>query len=368
MTVFAIEGRPGRWRATLALLALAACSPEVGPEPLEPAGPPDENAAEAPLSAETRHGPVTATVSLAPPSPRLGDSLVLTLTVAAEPGVAVEMPAFGDALGRFAIIDFAPRQETTEHGARHSQRYTLQVSASGRQRIPRLRVTFVDERGTSTGQDPPRRELMTDELGFKVASMLPQGAVAAELRGPRAPLPELTGPWLARHWPWLAGALGGLGGIVLGVVLWRRRQAVRARLTAYDRALARLRRLQRAGLPAASAVDAWYVELSDIVRRYIEERFALRAPELTTEEFLAEAGRSALSTPHRGLLSAFLDTCDRVKFARYHPRQEESREALDIARRFLDETRLDEARPAGAEAAPAPAPAAAERAAAREAA
>ena len=82
------------------------------------------------------------------------------------------------------------------------------------------------------------------------------------------------------------------------------------------------------------------MELSDIVRRYIEARFGLRAPELTTEEFLAEAGRSADLTPsHRSLLSAFLERCDRVKFARYSPGDTESHEALQLARQFLRETR-----------------------------
>ena len=94
-------------------------------------------------------------------------------------------------------------------------------------------------------------------------------------------------------------------------------------------------------------MDPWYVELSDIVRRYVEERFSLRAPELTTEEFLLEAGRSSeLSSNHRSLLSDFLERCDRVKFARYSPGADESREALEVAARFLAESRAGEA-PAG---------------------
>ena len=130
-----------------------------------------------------------------------------------------------------------------------------------------------------------------------------------------------------------------LASLVAGLVAWVRRAAERARLTAFDRALARLDRLERRGLPSGDAADAWYVELSDIVRRYIEERFALRAPELTTEEFLAEAGRSAeLTASHREVLSAFLATCDRVKFARYSPGEDESQGALDVAKRFLNET------------------------------
>ena len=356
--------RRARLSPQLALVcALAACgqgersSPETdaGEERAADAATADA-AAEGPLRAETREGPVTASVSLTPAAPRLGDPMVLTLVVKAAEGVTVQMPAFGDALGRFAIVDFTPRREATEDGVLWSQRYTLQVAASGRQRVPRLRVEFVDER---EGRDPKPRELLTDELGFQVASVLPEGEISAELRPPRPALAELEGPWLRRHWPWLAGAGVGLAAAGAGVWFWLRRAEQRARLTAFDRALARLERLRRAGLPEQSGMDAWYVELSDIVRRYIEERFALRAPEQTTEEFLLEAGRSALSGPHRQLLSAFLETCDRVKFARYHPGAGESQQALDEARRFLDETRGEANKPPAPEDAPAPAAAAA---------
>ena len=363
---FARPARPAGGRGIARLspvlafaLALAACAE------VEPAPPPSDADREAetvpvaePLRAETAEGPVTATVSLAPASPRLGDPLVLTLEVRAAAGVTVEMPAFGDALGRFAIVDFAPRREETADGVLSVQRYTLQVSASGRHRIPRLRVEFVDERA---GREPKPRELLTDELGFQVASVLPEGEAATELRPARPPLKELEGPWLRRHWPWLAGGGVAAAALTAGVVVWLRRAEQRARLTAFDRAVARLERLRRAGLPEQSGMDAWYVELSDIVRRYIEERFALRAPEQTTEEFLLEAGRSALSRPHRELLSAFLETCDRVKFARYSPGARESQQALDEARRFLDETRAIDAEPPAAEPTPASAGAGATR-------
>ena len=292
---------------------------------------------ETPLTAEIREGPVTGTVTLVPPAPRLGDALVLTLVVTAKTGVTVEMPAFGEALGRFAIVDFAPREEVTDDGVVQSQRYTLQSQMSGRQRIPRLRVEFLDERDPDT--EPLAKELLTDELPFVVASVLPEGEAFTELRPARAPLEEVHGPWLQRNWPWLVLGVVALAGVGVGIVAWLRRAEERARLTSFDRAMARIDRLERRGLPAADAADAWYVELSDIVRRYIEERFALRAPELTTEEFLAEAGRSPeLTAAHRELLSAFLATCDRVKFARYSPGEDESQGALDVAKRFLNET------------------------------
>ncbi len=324
-----------RFAALAALLAVASCQQE----PVDQGSAASAEDAATPLTAETREGPIAATVSLVPAEPRLGDPLTLTLSVEAAADVVVDMPAFGDALGRFAIIDYAPREELLEDGsARHVQRYTLEAPMSGRQRIPKLRIEYLDERDPAS--EARSRELLTDELGFTVASVLPEGEVGAALRPVRGPLAELEGPWLERHWPWLAALLALLIGAGVGVFLWLRRAEERARLTAYDRAWARLDRLQRSGLPDAGQLDAWYVELSDIVRRYIEERFRLRAPELTTEEFLLEARRAAgLSAPHRELLSAFLERCDRVKFARYSPGDDESREALDFARRFLRESR-----------------------------
>ncbi len=320
-------------------IALASCSPsEVESGSDEPAVP-DENAlVEEALSVQSSEGPVTAVVTLTPAEPRLGDPLVLTLAVTAKAGVTVDMPAFGDALGRFAIVDFTPSQEVADDGGvRLSQRYTLQAPTSGRQRIPRLRLEFLDERDPGVAAKP--RELLTDEIGFAVASVLPADQPLDELRPARAGLEELRGPWLRRNWPWLVVGLGVLAALAAGVVWWLRRAEERARSTAFDRAMARLDRLRRRGLPEGNAVDAWYVELSDIVRRYVEERFALRAPELTTEEFLVEAGRSReLTVEHRDLVSAFLATCDRVKFARYSPGDKESREALENARRFLTES------------------------------
>ncbi len=61
-------------------------------------------------------------------------------------------------------------------------------------------------------------------------------------------------------------------------------------------------------------------EVSKIIRRYIEERFSLQAPQLTTEEFLGELAESteALLASHRALLGDFLQHCDLAKFAGWY--------------------------------------------------
>ena len=295
--------------------------------------------AEEPLAVVTEEGPVKATVALSPPAPRLGDSLLLTLTVVAEAEVVVEMPAFGEALGRFAIIDFTPAgSEASDGKSTATQRYTLEAPLSGRHRIPRLRIEYRDERAGAAGAET--RELLTEELPFTIESVLPEGTVADTLLPMRDRLEE-RGAGVAL---WVGGVALGLTALAaVAAWLWRRQRALatlRKRETALDRALQRLARLELQGVPDDAGAGPWYVELSDIVRRYIEERLAVRAPELTTEEFLREAGRNeGFSQGHRDLLADFLERCDRVKFAAHRPGAEESRRALDAARRFLAETR-----------------------------
>ena len=316
--------------------ALAACGQIEAPATVS-AGPPDGNGAS--VSRVTEEGPVKLTVALTPAEPQLGDPLSLTLTVEAEDGVTVEMPAFGEALGRFSIVDFTPREETGPDGLWiATQRYTLQPPMSGRQRIPPLRIEYLDARPDYADGAEQYRELLSEELIVEVASVLPDGEVVAELRPVRPPLPELGRSFIARAWPWLVSGVVGLAALGFAVAVWQRRAAERRRVTAWDRAMRRLEALVSRGLPPPDEADAWYVELSDIVRRYIEDQYGVRAPELTTEEFLQEAQRSAdLSGPRRELLTAFLERCDRVKFAAYSPEQRESDEALTLARRFLGE-------------------------------
>ena len=60
------------------------------------------------------------------------------------------------------------------------------------------------------------------------------------------------------------------------------------------------------------------IAATGILRRYVEARYGLRAPRLTTEEFLAVAGTSdALPAADRQDLGRFLRLCDLCKFGRY---------------------------------------------------
>ncbi len=294
------------------------------------------------LRTVSERGPVRAVVSLEPAAPRIGDTLVVTLEVTADKDVELLMPEFGQALERFPIVDFFPEQRLDDQGRTvSSQRYTLELTASGKASIPPLIVEFVDHRedGKPAPDGEDAYELLTERMPFEVESVVPSQA-AAELRPPLGDLESLRS---ARSY-WIAAVVGVL--LLAGALLLRRVLAAwnpqALRESAYEAAIARLSSLVARPLPGADEVGAFFVELSDLIRRYLEDRFELRAPELTTEEFLTVAAASPdLSAEHKGFLREFLQSADMVKFARFVPGEQEIGDALDHARHFLEQTRDD---------------------------
>lgn len=294
-----------------------------------------------PTSVTSTLGPVTATVTVTPTSPLIGDMMSLTLEVDVKEGVILTMPASREAFHRLEVDDEDETHEVTADGQRFTQTYSIQAAASGRMRVPPMRLVFVDNRSEAEakGQEV---ELLTDEVSILVRPVLEgDAATDAVLRPVRRPLEEYLGPSLWRRYWWaFVGGPAALCALVALFFVRRNRKLIV--ISPFERATVALSQLEAGGLPDAEALDSWYVELSHIVRVYLEGRFSVRAPDLTTEEFLRDAQRSErISAEHKALLSGFLADCDQVKFAGYAPGDEESRSVLEAARRFLLETHLE---------------------------
>jgi hypothetical protein len=130
-------------------------------------------------------------------------------------------------------------------------------------------------------------------------------------------------------------------GAVVARILSKRHTFIREtpRPAAHKVALRDLCRLREKGWIESGEVEAFYVELSRIVRQYIEDRFDLHAPEQTTEEFIRETSVSTiLPGEHRELTAEFLRQSDMVKFARFAPSEESMVEAFNAGERLVKET------------------------------
>ena len=287
-------------------------------------------------------GPVKVTLTLDPAECLIGDPVTLQIAVVAERDVEVLMPEFGEALDRYAIIDFVPRESIDDAGRTIStQRYRLQPASSGRQMIPPILIEYVDrrdgEREAPEGLDA--YEILTERIDFEVKSVAPETA-SAELRPPLGKLEPIVPPG-PPVWPWVLGAAIIIAAVtppILQAIARARRLA--RRKSAYEVARMRLEQLLREPRISQEEIDRFYVDLSNVVRHYLEDRFELRAPELTTEEFLKYLKDSpGMSTDHQALLRDFLRQADLVKFARAEPSESDMQASIDAAARFLEETR-----------------------------
>lgn len=342
-----VRGLAGRWAVAgvaAFAMAMAAVLPTATPARAADDATASSGSADSGEAIERHYelGPVAVELSVRPAKPVIGDIVELRLEARAEPGVELLMPEFGEALGRFEIVDFAPSESQGQNGGSQArQTYRLQPSRSGAQSIPALRVEFVDRRdgqpAAPEGEDA--YEILTERVALDVKPVLASDA-PLELRPPHPDLgPRRIGG--LPLWAWLLGA-----GAVLALaapLLWRAWTAYQARRrqrSAYEIARSELDALLARGRPQAETVDAFYVQLSLIVRSYLENRFALRSPELTTEEFLNEMGRSPdLARSHQQLLRDFLVQADLVKFAGYRPEAEIVSQSIAAAERFLEDTR-----------------------------
>ncbi len=298
------------------------------------------------IAKTSENGPVKATVTVWPPKPSLGEPIYLRLDVEAPAGISVDAPfqeAGDQRLGRFKVVGFVRDTHRKPDGAQHQeQTYTLEAPSSGKHRVPPLRLEMVDSRGDAAQSGKPQ-EILTEEVPIDVAPVKAE-AVDATLHAALGKLdPDVGGtPWF------LIAAIVG-GALVLGIGsvflwrLWRARRRLAVKKSAYDEAIGKLHALELRGAPTSEQADGWFVELSAIVRSYLERRYDIRAPELTTEEFLQVASRSPeLTSAHRTQLSQFLERCDRVKFAGYRPDSSESIDTLAAARAFVEDTRVRE--------------------------
>lgn len=275
-------------------------------------------------------------VSLTPPEAPYHQAFTYTLAVESDGFLECQFPDIPADAKQVEVRRAAQETMPLEDGKqRILQRYIIDPVFPGKYLIPALSVTYKngEEEGTLT---VPRAAFSAREL---TSSEAEAAATFAGIASPDAILP----PQRFSTTFWIIAFLAGLLLLVCVFLayryLTRKKEAPAIVLPPWDVALNRLRELDRRNLPGTGKIDAYYVDLSAILRYYIEDRFHIRAPEQTTPEFLDTANQSGIYTEEQQqFLSDFLRQCDRVKFARLQPGLEDMTTHFKQVRHFIKDT------------------------------
>ena len=188
---------------------------------------------------------------------------------------------------------------------RHCKTFTLPAC-----RLAALVVLLTASGGV--GKSRNRRQRQPNQQSRPMRQLrqpLPTKTAEEDIRDIRPPI------HIPYSWLWAVYVAGGLGLAGLAFAAWRwqrwRRQSRRNLL--YEVTLEKLEAARALMQPGKGY--RFSIVVSEIVRKYIEQAFQVRAAHRTTEEFLHDLvtqSHGALSA-HQPLLAKFLEHCDLAK-------------------------------------------------------
>jgi low affinity Fe/Cu permease len=164
----------------------------------------------------------------------------------------------------------------------------------------------------------------------------------AELKDIKQPMEAPIG-W-SDIWPWLVGILlFALIVFLLKKYVFNKKEEIKSEkpkviIPADVIALKELITLEKAKIWQEGKIKEYHSSLSEIVRRYTEERFQFIALELTTDEIIDEL-KSKLNQEQIQNLKTLLQRADLAKFAKSKPDENENKESMQLAKHFVSQTK-----------------------------
>lgn len=144
--------------------------------------------------------------------------------------------------------------------------------------------------------------------------------------------------------------IGGIIGLILiiGLIVLMKflakrkgeKPVVKETIPAHILALGELGDLESLELLKEDRVKDYYSNLSDILRRYLENRYDFLALESTTDEILKEVKSVIYKSEHHKDIQTFLTDADLVKFAKAHPEEYQHEQYFKFVKAFVLDTKV----------------------------
>ncbi len=273
----------------------------------------------------------------------VGEVITFTLTLNHDPVLSAHLPDAGSLVTGLRIVDDGEEgPRLIDNRMVHTKWYKLQPDVPGSYIIPPVKLSYTDQKGEL-------KELLSPQIFIEVTSGAqnkPSGTNADIID--IKPIQDIPRP--LSHL-FLSAALVLVLLLVAGIMFWLHRRRTR-HLTAappkpaHQRAFEELEALTRDQLLEKGIIREYFFRLSEIFRRYIEQRFHIPAVERTTEELLPDIITSReFSSAIKAEIRDILRFADLVKFAKVCPDKNTADSEYRKIVRVIEETREGAAAP-----------------------
>jgi hypothetical protein len=269
---------------------------------------------------------------------RIGDQTKLFLSVHQPANAHVSFPKFADSIvSKVPVVSTNKPDTTVDPNDRNNitvtQSYTITSFDAGTYEIPPM----------SVGSE--KEVVKTNGLTLQVQTVKVDTTKGVyDIKQPLQ-VSYTFMDWLHDNWYWIVVPIVVIA-LAIGLYFYLKSRpktapvvkVVKPAVPPHILALDQLKALRDKKLWQSDHVKQYYIELSDILREYLEKRYAVKTHEKTTDEIFAGLRHMAITGENLNRLQQVLVLADLVKFAREHPLPADNEFSIDNALDFVLKT------------------------------
>lgn len=265
----------------------------------------------------------------------IGDIIEYTVTITYDSTIILTPPAVGLNLGQFDVKDYKVKEEEKLDNGRYRQQlwFGMRTFTTGDYVIPPLPIEYMTS-------DSTRQIISSDPIKITIKSVIAEGEAMDSLT-----IRDLKKQAsLESGWPlWLILTVTGLGllGLALGIWWWAKKRAGEEQeyvdpRPSWEIAFADLALLKNKSYLEDGDLKLYYLELTEIIRRYLGKKFEFEAIDLTTTEIDEYFETIEFDRDFQSGLISFLRHADLIKFAKFVPPPEQPDEDWQTAYELIN--------------------------------
>ena len=262
----------------------------------------------------------------------VGEVVTVKVSVKHPETLKIAFPAVGSSLSEWTVRSSKqlPPTKLADGNVEDTLELQLAIYKTGNFEVPAFNVETVKSSGET-------EVLASEPIKISVQSVLTGNQDTLKDLKPQAGIEADYKPFV-----FLLAALASAAYLVYRLIQYfkRRRKAplpkaerVRSAEEVARKAIERLlaRRLVEQGY-----FKQFYLELSEIIKRFLGSQLGVHSLERTTEEFTRDLRAVSVSSAQYHMIQEFLEDCDLVKFAKYQPGPEEVDQIIARSHAMID--------------------------------